>query len=58
MGRRLTNRPPEPFGAFGRQVWADPAAGVAGVLLTQLLPFGDPQVLETFAAFERAVYGA
>jgi CubicO group peptidase (beta-lactamase class C family) len=38
--------------------WADPAAGVAGVLLTQLFPFADPQVLETFAAFERAVYGA
>ena len=38
--------------------WADPAAGVAGVLLTQLFPFGDPQVLETFAAFERAIYDA
>ena len=36
--------------------WADPAAGVAGVFLTQLLPFGDPAALEAFAAFERAVY--
>jgi len=36
--------------------WADPAAGVAGVFLAQLLPFGDPAALEGFAAFERAVY--
>ncbi|HTX50724.1 MAG TPA: serine hydrolase domain-containing protein [Caulobacteraceae bacterium] len=36
--------------------WADPAAGVAGVFLAQLLPFGDPAALEAFAAFERAVY--
>ena len=36
--------------------WADPAAGVAGVFLSQLLPFGDPDALEAFGAFERAVY--
>jgi methyl acetate hydrolase len=36
--------------------WADPAAGVAGVFLSQLLPFGDPAALEAFGAFERAVY--
>ena len=36
--------------------WADPAAGVAGVLLMQVLPFADPKALEVFAAFERAVY--
>jgi CubicO group peptidase (beta-lactamase class C family) len=38
--------------------WADPAAGVAGVFLAQLLPFGDPGALEAFGAFERAVYSA
>ena len=38
--------------------WADPAAGVAGVFLSQLLPFGDPAALEAFGAFERAVYSA
>jgi CubicO group peptidase (beta-lactamase class C family) len=37
--------------------WADPAAGAAGVLLSQVLPFGDARVLDAFAAFERAVYG-
>jgi CubicO group peptidase (beta-lactamase class C family) len=36
--------------------WVDPAAGVAGVLFAQLLPFADPQVLGVFDAFERAVY--
>ena len=37
--------------------WADPTHRVAGVLMTQLLPFGDRQVLALFEAFERAVYG-
>ena len=37
--------------------WADPAAGIAGVLMTQLLPFADPQVLGLFAALERGAYG-
>ena len=37
--------------------WADPAAGKAGVLLCQMLPFGDPGVLALFGAFERGVYG-
>jgi CubicO group peptidase (beta-lactamase class C family) len=36
--------------------WADPAGGVAGVFLSQLLPFGDPAALEAFGDFERAVY--
>lgn len=36
--------------------WLDPAARIAGVLMTQILPFADPIVLETFDAFERAVY--
>jgi methyl acetate hydrolase len=36
--------------------WADPAAGKAGLILTQVLPFGDPVVLDLFAALERAAY--
>jgi CubicO group peptidase (beta-lactamase class C family) len=36
--------------------WIDPAAGVGGVFMTQILPFADPAVLAAFAAFERAVY--
>ena len=36
--------------------WLDPKRQVAGVLLTQILPFADPAVLRLFAAFETAVY--
>lgn len=36
--------------------WVDPAAGVAGVLMTQSLPFADPKVLDLLGAFERGVY--
>jgi methyl acetate hydrolase len=36
--------------------WADPTAGAAGVVMAQLFPFGDPGVLATFEAVERAVY--
>ena len=38
--------------------WIDPAKGVAGVILTQLLPFADPQALALLDCFERAVYAA
>lgn len=36
--------------------WIDPAAGAAGVILMQILPFADAASLDTAAAFERAVY--
>jgi CubicO group peptidase (beta-lactamase class C family) len=36
--------------------WIDPASGVGGVLMTQLLPFADPTMLALFDAFEAAVY--
>jgi CubicO group peptidase (beta-lactamase class C family) len=36
--------------------WIDPARNVAGVILTQLLPFADKYSLEAFAGFERGVY--
>lgn len=38
--------------------WIDPAAGVTGVFVTQVLPFFDEAALSAFAAFERAVYDA
>jgi methyl acetate hydrolase len=38
--------------------WVDPGAGVAGVILMQILPFADRRALEVFAAFEAAVYEA
>lgn len=37
--------------------WLDPSAKVAGVFMTQILPFADTTVLQALDAFERAVYG-
>jgi len=36
--------------------WLDPASGVAGVLMTQILPFADGPVLDLLGRFEAAVY--
>jgi CubicO group peptidase (beta-lactamase class C family) len=44
-------------GLFNSYFWVDPAAMTAGVWMTQLLPFEDPDALAVFGAFERAVYG-
>lgn len=38
--------------------WLDPSQQVAGVIMTQILPFADPQALGLFAALERGVYTA
>jgi methyl acetate hydrolase len=38
--------------------WIDPAKGVAGVILMQLLPFADAKALAVFDNFEKAVYAA
>ena len=36
--------------------WVDPASDVIGILLSQFLPFGDPQMLNVLGAFETLVY--
>lgn len=36
--------------------WLDPARRVAGVILTQILPFADPAVVRLYGEFERGVY--
>jgi CubicO group peptidase (beta-lactamase class C family) len=36
--------------------WIDPASDVAGVIMTQSLPFADPAVLGLYEAFETEVY--
>jgi methyl acetate hydrolase len=38
--------------------WIDPAKGVAGVILMQLIPLADVKALAVFAGFETAVYAA
>jgi CubicO group peptidase (beta-lactamase class C family) len=44
-------------GIFNSYYWLDPIRRVAGVILTQILPFADPAVLRLYGAFERGVYG-
>ncbi|MDG2114510.1 MAG: serine hydrolase, partial [Actinomycetota bacterium] len=36
--------------------WIDTANDLAGVFMTQTLPFADPGVIEVFEDFERIVY--
>jgi CubicO group peptidase (beta-lactamase class C family) len=36
--------------------WLDPTRRVAGVILTQILPFADPAAVNLYGRFERAVY--
>lgn len=43
-------------GIFNSYYWIDPAAGVAGVFMSQLAPFGDPRALAVFAELERMAY--
>jgi CubicO group peptidase (beta-lactamase class C family) len=43
-------------GIFNSYFWIDCASGVCGVLLTQILPFFDREVVSLFEDFERAVY--
>ncbi len=43
-------------GLYNSFFWVDPAKDVAGVFLTQTLPFVDPVVLGAFEDFERLVY--
>jgi CubicO group peptidase (beta-lactamase class C family) len=43
-------------GLFNCNYWIDRTAGIAGALLTQVLPFYDAQIVEAAAAFEQGVY--
>jgi methyl acetate hydrolase len=43
-------------GLFNTHYWLDPKKRVAGVIMTQILPFCDPQALAAYSAFERGVY--
>jgi CubicO group peptidase (beta-lactamase class C family) len=38
--------------------WIDPANGIAGVILMQLIPFADPKALALLDGFEKALYAA
>jgi len=45
-------------GLVNAYFWIDPAAGIAGLFLSQSLPFADPKALALLGALERGVYGA
>ena len=45
-------------GLLNTYYWIDPAKRVAGVILTQMLPFFDVKVIPTYDRFEKATYQA
>ena len=45
-------------GLFNTYFWLDPNKQVTGTIMTQLLPFADPEVLNLFAKFENGLYSA
>ena len=45
-------------GVLNSHYWIDPQSNLAGVLMTQSLPFGDPRYMATYQAFERAAYAS
>jgi CubicO group peptidase (beta-lactamase class C family) len=45
-------------GLLNTYYWIDPASGIAGVIMMQMLPFADERALKLYRAFERGVYHA
>jgi methyl acetate hydrolase len=45
-------------GIYNTYYWLDPQKRVAGVILTQILPFADRQTVKLYGEFESAVYDA
>jgi CubicO group peptidase (beta-lactamase class C family) len=45
-------------GIFNTYYWLDPQKRIAGVYLTQILPFADPKALALYGEFESSIYGA
>ncbi|MEL6236117.1 MAG: serine hydrolase domain-containing protein [Pseudomonadota bacterium] len=43
-------------GVCNTHYWIDPTRGLAAVIMTQSLPFVEPRFMQTYEAFERAVY--
>lgn len=43
-------------GILNTHFWLDPKHDVAGVIMTQLMPFGDPAFIGLYERFERGVY--
>jgi CubicO group peptidase (beta-lactamase class C family) len=45
-------------GLLNTYYWIDPASGIAGVVMMQMLPFADARALKVYRAFERGIYRA
>jgi len=45
-------------GLLNSHYWFDPGQGIAGLFMTQMLPFADPRYMRCYAEFEAAVYAA
>ena len=45
-------------GIYNTHYWIDPAQRVTGVIMTQVLPFGDARAMKVYGQFERGVYDA
>lgn len=45
-------------GVLNTHYWFDPASDLAGLIMTQSLPFVEPRWMATYGAFERAAYAA
>jgi methyl acetate hydrolase len=45
-------------GIFNTHYWIDPAKRVAGLIMTQILPFADPRAVKVYGQFERGIYNA
>jgi len=43
---------------FNTYYWLDPSKRVAGLIMTQILPFADPRALKVYGQFESRVYDA
>ena len=43
-------------GIFNTYYWLDPAKRVAGLIMTQILPFADHRAVKLYGQFERAIY--
>jgi CubicO group peptidase (beta-lactamase class C family) len=43
-------------GIFNTYYWIDRAAGIGGLMMTQVLPFYDAKIIDVLMAFETAVY--
>ena len=45
-------------GLYNTYYWIDPTAGIAGVIMMQILPFADVHALSVYRHFERGIYRA